>query len=188
MVRLCAIRHSATNPLTYHLTPARRCQVHNYRFDYAPEGGTARGVSFARLGFSREAQRTRSSSSVSVEQGQGHAADGAAGANGAAHDAHVLDHRHHHHHVADDGAEEKEACCLHLPSDRDEADWLCLDLARAKRELTAAMAAEGGPVRRARKEKKPSATRGLGFTVRPRSGGGGQKGKGHGRRPKRELH
>ena len=60
-----------------------------------------RGVSFARPGFSREAQRTQSSSSLEEEEGGG------------------------------------KGDCLHLPSDRDEADWLCLDFARARRELQA---------------------------------------------------
>lgn len=66
---------------------------------------TAQRVTFASVGFSREAQRTRSSSSSAAAAGG-------------------------HTHVEDDDLD-----CLHLPSDTGEADWLCIDFARARREL-----------------------------------------------------
>ena len=90
--------------------------MHNYRFDYAPEGNAVRGVSYARLGFSREAQRTQSSSS----------SDGGGG-----------------------GGD-----CLHLPSDKDEADWLCLDFDRARRELRASVDAASAVAAAAAEEER----------------------------------
>lgn len=179
--------------------------MHNYRFDYAPEGGNAQRVSFAKVGFSREAQRTRSSSSsAGSEEPPAAAARGEA----AALDSSL--HVHHDPHVSSDGEEDLD--CLHLPSDKEEADWLCVDFARARRELRRVVegggrdgvassrhqrndakriwslieereggGGGGGGVHQpssseagdGKSKKPPSATRGVGFTVRPRSAAGG---------------
>ena len=59
--------------------------------------------------------------------------------------------------------------CLHLPSDKAEDEWLCLDFVQARNELDALIEVEGKAAKRDLKDA--SATRGLGFFVRPRSGG-----------------
>jgi len=69
---------------------------------------------------------------------------------------------------------------LHLPSDRSEKEWLCVDFAAVERTLDAAIRAKSEKTSRAASKTSPS--RGLGFCAQPRSGGryrgwGGSRGR-----------
>ena len=98
-------------------------------------------VTFSEMGFSREAQRTSSSSSSSSYSSSVPASSHAAA----------------------------QGDCLHLPSGKAEDEWLCLDFVQARKELDAVVEVEKKAAKRDLKDA--SATRGLGFFVRPRSGG-----------------